>query len=61
MTDQEPPRFTVRMGAFKDTWMVWDRKIRGPATIPGGHAINLSEEKAWQLRAKLAREQPDQK
>lgn len=56
MTDDSAPRFVVRRGAIKNTWMVWDRKIRGPAKIPGGHAIKLSEEQARQLRAKLERD-----
>jgi len=39
--------------------MVWDRKIRSPAEIPGGGvATRLSEEQAQQLRDKLARDHP---
>jgi hypothetical protein len=53
MTDDSPPRFVVRQGAIKNTWMVWDRQFRGPARIPGGYAIKLSEERARQIRDQL--------
>jgi hypothetical protein len=58
MEDDSAPRFVVRYGAVKNTWMVWDRKFRGPAKILGGLAIRFkSKEQARELRDKLTREQ----
>jgi hypothetical protein len=57
MTDQSAPRFVVRQGAFRDTWMLWDREIRGPAEVPGSYAIKLSEKQAQYLRDILVLEQ----
>ena len=56
MTDNVLPssRFVVRRGASANTWMVWDRKIRGPAKVLGRLAIGYSDkEHARQVCDKL--------
>jgi hypothetical protein len=55
MTDNasQLPRFVVRKGAMRNTWMVWDRKIGGPAKLEKGEAARLSQEAAHLLRDKL--------
>jgi hypothetical protein len=51
MTDGgNAPRFIVRKGAERDSWMVWDRKVRGPATTHIGLATGLTEGEARQVR-----------
>ena len=53
MTDC-PPRFIIRKGTVRSTWMVWDRKIRAPAKLERGTlAAGLSEEQARQLLEQL--------
>ena len=47
------PRFVVRKGVYRNTWMVWDRQIRGPAKLTRGPAARLSQEAARLLRDKL--------
>jgi hypothetical protein len=49
MTDGVASRFIVRKGAVQNTWMVWDRKTRSPATVQGGFATGLSQERALQI------------
>jgi hypothetical protein len=46
-------RFVVRKGAVRSTWMVWDRKIRGPAKTRQGYAVGLSEAQAHQVKVEL--------
>jgi hypothetical protein len=36
-------RFVVRQGTSADTWMVWDRKTRGPAKVAGRLAVGYSD------------------
>jgi hypothetical protein len=57
---QEPapplPRFVVRKGAVKDTWMVWDRETQRPAKINHRSlATGLSEEQAREMSEILMR------
>ena len=59
MSDVSESRFVVRQGAVKNTWMVWDRKLRGPAILGGLAARFESEEQARELRDKLTREQAE--
>jgi hypothetical protein len=44
------PRFVVRKGAVKDTWMVWDRKTQRPAK---GVAAGLTEERSRKVGDQL--------
>jgi hypothetical protein len=55
MTDDPSqfPRFLVRKGAVRNTWMVWDRKLHHPAKLTNGPAVRLSQEAARLLRDKL--------
>jgi hypothetical protein len=55
MTDNasQLPRFVVRKGVMRNTWMVWDRKIGGPVKLVRGPAVRLSQEAARLLRDKL--------
>ena len=54
MTDGNAPRFIVRKGAERDSWMVWDREIRGPAVTPNGLATGFTEGEARQVKDWLA-------
>jgi hypothetical protein len=47
------PRFVVRKGVVRNTWMVWDRKFHSPARLEHGEAVRLSQEAARLLRNKL--------
>ncbi len=55
MTDHATEsRFIVRKGTVQDTWMVWDRTIRGPTRLgTAGIATGLSEERARELTEHL--------
>ena len=54
MTDDSTvSRFILRRGAIRGTWMVWDRKIRGPARLRLSWATGFSEEQALETLAKL--------
>ena len=46
-------RFVVRKGAQRNTWMVWDRQIRGPAKLTRGPAARLSQEAARLLSVRF--------
>jgi hypothetical protein len=50
-------RFVVRRDGGQDTWMVWDRQLRGPAKLHLRFAIRLSEADALQLKDKLEQQQ----
>ena len=50
------PRFVVRKGVDRNTWMVWDRQISGPAKLTHGPAVRLSQEAARLLRDKLEKQ-----
>jgi hypothetical protein len=50
------PRFVVRRGALKDTWMVWDRKTQRPARMYQGVAAGLTEEQARGISDLLIRD-----
>jgi hypothetical protein len=58
MTDSpsDLARFVVRKGTVRNTWMVWDRNIRGPAKTSEGPAVGLSEEQAHRVKARLLHE-----
>jgi hypothetical protein len=47
-----PSRFLVRQGY--NGWMVYDRQRKGPALIGTDLAVNLTKEKAYNLKHMLA-------
>jgi len=46
------PRFLIRAGSAGD-WMVWDRAVRGPATLDNRKLAKLSRQAAETALAKL--------
>jgi hypothetical protein len=55
MTDEPHlPRFVVRRG--RRDWMVWDRHTKGPAKYQGHLVVNLSEDRAREIKDVLTKQ-----
>jgi hypothetical protein len=50
-----PPRYIVRRGARRG-WIVWDRNTKGTAKYQGRLVLELSEDRAREIRDELTKQ-----